>query len=108
VRRCPADCFSEPANLVQADAVNASIPPFRPLPSPAARLPSCPPARLPGCSGHERQRPARDMSQLDDFEVIGERQPVMAALTGQYRELNQDRNEGNHRGRAGTANDPVL
>ena len=36
---------------------------------------------------------SRDVSRMDDFQVIAERQRVMtalAALTDQYRELNQE------------------
>jgi len=44
---------------------------------------------------HELNKPAdrREVSRMDDFQVIAERRRVMtvlAALTDQYRELNQE------------------
>jgi hypothetical protein len=42
-----------------------------------------------------RAQAGRDVSRMDDFQVIAERQRVMtalAALTDQYRELNQEIN----------------
>ena len=44
-------------------------------------------------SNHEQPAGHRDVSRMDDFQVIAERQRVMAtlaALTDQYRELNQE------------------
>ena len=42
---------------------------------------------------HGQPADRREVSRLDDFQVIAERQRVMAALTAltdQYRELNQE------------------
>ena len=44
-------------------------------------------------SDHEQSADRRDVSRMDDFQVIAERRRVMAnlaALTDQYRELNQE------------------
>jgi len=41
------------------------------------------------------ERESRDLSRLDDFEVVAERRRIMAtlaALTDQYRELNHEIN----------------
>jgi len=44
-------------------------------------------------SDHEQSADRCDVSRMDDFQVIAERRRVMAnlaALTDQYRELNQE------------------
>ena len=44
-------------------------------------------------SDHEQSADRRDVSRMDDFQIIAERRRVMAnlaALTDQYRELNQE------------------
>jgi len=44
-------------------------------------------------SDHEQSADRRDVSRMDDFQVIAERRRVMAnlaALTDQYRALNQE------------------
>jgi len=62
----------------------------RPTPAPEEVEPCKKPAMtIDGAQPADR----RDVSRLDDFQVIAERQRVMtalAALTDQYRELNQE------------------